>query len=59
MTTEEIKILKKLVTEGYKLKAQHNNKNWKDALESADRLVGEKTNYKGYHKDRIVEIKNK
>ena len=57
MTKEEIKILKKVVTEGYKLKAHHSNEKWKDALEAGERLVGEKTDYKGYHKDRVPEIK--
>lgn len=33
---ETIKILKKLVSEGYKLKAQHNNPDWKKALENAE-----------------------
>lgn len=33
------KVLKKLVGEGYKLKAQHNNKDWREALENAERVL--------------------
>lgn len=33
------KALKKLVSEGYKLKAQHNNPDWKKALEDAEAIL--------------------
>ena len=36
---ELIKALKKLVSEGYKLKAQHNNSQWLEALENAEHLL--------------------
>ena len=36
---EAIKILKNLINEGYKLKAQHNNEKWRKALEDAERLL--------------------
>jgi histidyl-tRNA synthetase len=36
---EAMKILKKLVSEGYKLKAQHNNDKWRKALEDAEELI--------------------
>ena len=36
---EAIKILKKLVSEGYKLKAQPNNDKWRKALEDAEELI--------------------
>ncbi len=39
MTQEEIKILKQIVSEGYKLKAQHSNKEWMKALEDAEELL--------------------
>lgn len=39
MTKPEIKILRKIVGEGYKLKAQHNNPEWKEALENAEALL--------------------
>jgi hypothetical protein len=39
MTDEEIKILRAIVGEGYKLKAQHNNPGWRDALENAEQLL--------------------
>lgn len=33
------KALKKLVSEGYKLKLQHNNPDWKKALEEAEDVL--------------------
>ena len=36
---ELIKALKKLVSEGYKLKSQHNNPEWREALENAEELL--------------------
>jgi len=39
MTPVEIKILKTLVSEGYKLKRQHNNPKWKKALEDAESII--------------------
>ena len=39
MTKEEIKILRKIVGEGYGLKAQHNNPKWRTALENAEALL--------------------
>jgi hypothetical protein len=39
MEKAELKIIKKLVSEGYKLKAQHNNIGWKKALEDAEELL--------------------
>ena len=36
------KIIKKLIAEGYKLKAHHNNKEWKKALEDAEAYILEK-----------------
>jgi hypothetical protein len=40
---EAIKVLKKLVSDGYKLKAQHNNDKWRKSLEDAEELI---INYK-------------
>lgn len=37
----EIKIIKRLVAEGYSLKAHHNNPDWKKALEDAELLIKE------------------
>lgn len=34
-----IKTLKKLVSEGYKLKAHHSNPAWRQALEEAETLL--------------------
>ena len=34
-----IKTLKKMVSEGYKLKAQHSNPEWRKALEDAEQLL--------------------
>ena len=41
METEKklIKALKQLISEGYKLKSHHNNKDWKEALENAEELL--------------------
>jgi len=39
MTDVEYKILKKIVGQGYKLKAQHSNADWREALENAEQLV--------------------
>lgn len=41
METEKklIKTLKQLVSEGYKLKAHHGNKDWREALENAEELL--------------------
>lgn len=39
MEKSELKILKTLVSEGYKLKAQHSNSAWREALENAEELV--------------------
>lgn len=39
MTKDELKILKKIVGEGYKLKAQHSNPDWRKALEDAEQLL--------------------
>lgn len=39
MDKEQLKILKKIVSEGYKLKQQHNNPEWKKALEDAEQLI--------------------
>ena len=39
MTKEELKIVKKIVAEGYKLKAQHSNPDWCKALEDAEQLL--------------------
>lgn len=36
---EAIKALKKVIAEGYKLKAQHNNPDWRKALENAEAVV--------------------
>jgi tRNA(Ile)-lysidine synthase TilS/MesJ len=36
-----LKILKKLVSEGYSLKAHHNNNQWKEALENGELLIQE------------------
>lgn len=33
------KVIKNLVSEGYKLKAQHSNPEWKKALEDAEELM--------------------
>ena len=56
------KILKKLVSEGYKLKAQHSNKDWKDALENAESLLVDKRsldNLDDYYIDELVDIRRK
>lgn len=39
MTKEELKIVKKIVAEGYKLKAQLSNPDWKEALENAENFL--------------------
>jgi uncharacterized protein YfbU (UPF0304 family) len=39
MTKEEYKILKNIVAEGYKLKSQHSNPEWRKALENAEQLL--------------------
>ena len=39
MNSKELKILKRIVSEGYKLKVQHNNSEWRKALEDAERLI--------------------
>lgn len=39
MINELHKSLKKLVSEGYKLKQQHNNIDWRNALESSEELL--------------------
>jgi len=36
---ELVEVVKKLVSEGYKLKSQHNNPKWKQALENAEQLL--------------------
>jgi hypothetical protein len=49
MERELEKALKKLVSEGYKLKAQHANAEWKKALEEAeDVLIKLKKEKKGH-----------
>jgi cysteinyl-tRNA synthetase len=56
------KILKKLVGEGYKLKAQHNNTDWKNALENAEALLIDKRtldNLDDYYIDELVDIRSK
>ena len=44
MTKAEIKILKNIVGQGYKLKAQHNNPEWRKALEDAELLLIDEKN---------------
>jgi len=39
MTSAQIKTIKKAVREGYKLKAQHNNEEWRKALEDLEALI--------------------
>ena len=39
MDSKELKVLKRIVAEGYKLKAQHNNPDWRKALEDAEQLI--------------------
>ena len=39
MTKEEYKILKNIIAEGYKLKLQHSNTEWRKALENAEQLL--------------------
>jgi len=56
------KILKKIVGEGYKLKAHHNNVDWKNALESVeDLLIDKRTldNLDEYYIDELVDIRAK
>jgi len=36
---DNIKILRAIIGEGYKLKAQHNNPEWRKALEDAEGLL--------------------
>lgn len=38
-TKELVKALKQLVSEGYKLKAQHSNVEWREALENAEDIL--------------------
>lgn len=38
MEKSEVKILRRIVGEGYNLKAQHGNQSWRDALEDAEQL---------------------
>lgn len=60
------KILKKLVSEGYKLKAHHSNTDWKEALEDAEELIIDKhiTRYDlsrldQYYIDELIDIRRK
>ena len=56
------KILKKLVGQGYKLKAQHNNEDWGNALENAEELLIDKRtldNLDDYYIDELVDIRAK
>jgi hypothetical protein len=59
------KILKKIVGEGYKLKAHHNDLDWKNALESAESLLidtkDKRTldNLDDYYIDELVDIRSK
>jgi len=39
MDKKIIKALKNIVAEGYKLKAHHNNKDWKNALEKVEEIL--------------------
>lgn len=42
------KALKKLVSEGYKLKQQHSNQEWRKALEDAEAVLIQKKKNKGH-----------
>ena len=53
---EVIKILKKLVSEGYKLKAQHNNNKWRKALEDAEELIINHKTKQDYYLQRFVYV---
>ena len=56
------KILKKLVGQAYKLKAQHNNEDWRNALENAEELLIDKRtldNLDDYYIDELVDIRAK
>ena len=62
MDNKERKILKKLVGEGYKLKSQHNNPDWCEALENAENLLIDKrslNNLNDYYIDELVDIRKK
>lgn len=56
------KILKKIVGQGYKLKAQHSNDEWRDALENAEELLIDRRtldNLDDYYIDELVDIRAK
>ena len=60
------KILKKVVSEGYKLKAHHSNPEWREALEDAEELIIDKhiTRYDlsrldQYYIDELIDIRRK
>lgn len=60
------KILKKIVSEGYKLKAHHSNPDWKNALEDAEELIIDKhiSHYNldrldQYYIDELIDIRRK
>ena len=56
------KILKKLVGQAYKLKAQHNNEAWRNALENAEELLIDKRtldNLDDNYIDELVDIRAK
>lgn len=60
------KILKKIVSEGYKLKSHHSNPDWKNALEDAEELIIDKhiTRYDlsrldQYYIDELIDIRRK
>lgn len=39
MEEKLLKILKRIVSEGYKLNQHHSNKEWKEILESGERII--------------------
>lgn len=60
------KILKRIVSEGYKLKAHHSNPDWKNALEDAEELIIDKhiSHYNldrldQYYIDELIDIRRK
>ena len=60
------KILKKIVSEGYKLKAHHSNPDWKNVLEDAEELIIDKhiSHYNldrldQYYIDELIDIRKK
>lgn len=57
-----LKVIRRLVSEGYKLKAHHNNPEWKNALQLGESLLIDKrtlNNLDDYYIDELIDIRLK